>query len=62
MMKSRVSQLVIGAVASAAILAAGGGFHPAPNQPRAATQVSISSAQYECLKQLFEREVMANGN
>lgn len=64
-MKTGLSQLAIGVLLGTAIVATiavdSRASHEA-NEPAPTARVSISSAQYDCLKGLFEREVVANGD
>lgn len=61
-MKGRVSQVTIGTAIGLAIIAAWGGYFQGVNHTPAPAKLTITDAQYECLKQLFEREVLANGD
>lgn len=61
-MKGRVSQVTIGVAIGTAIIAAWGGYFQGGEYTKEPATLTITDAQYERLKQLFEREVVANGD
>ena len=61
-MKTRASQVTIGTTIGLAIIAAWGGYFQGMSNTASPATLTITGAQYECLKDLFEREVVANGD